>query len=157
MDNFTDISIYTDNAYKLAEAINGGHYREIMYFEFHEIVDSKGIWNCLEGLERFSEQNNKFYSIFLSHGFVDEEPAIIHIALKLGTEWFISRDCGANYYSGFGPMGIFKIREACFKNKILAFATTDNFEEWIKQNLNSRKIAPKSGGKILTNYNLKDL
>jgi hypothetical protein len=148
MENFTDISIFSDNAYKLAETINGGHYSEILYYEFHEAVDPTSIWNCLEGLESFTIRNDKFYSIFISHGFVDQEPAIIHIALKLGNEWFIAHDCGANYYGGYGPTGIYKLREACFNKNILAFAITDNFEEWIKQKFkhpkNSTRIKKKS-------------
>jgi hypothetical protein len=132
MATYTDLSIITDNAYKLAELINGGHYINIFYYEFHEEVDPTGIYNCLEGLEGFQERAAKYDKIFIGPGFIDELPAVIHIALKVADEWFIAHDCGSNYYSGYGPSGILEIRKACATRNITAFAFDDNFEDWIK-------------------------
>jgi len=129
----------TNNSYRLAELIDGGHYSNILYYEFHEIVDPTGIYNCLEGLESFSKLAEKFYDIFLSYEYVDEQPAIIHIAIKLADEWFIAHDCGSNYYLGYGPQGILKLREACSNRSIAGFASTDNFEEWIKKKFGKPK------------------
>lgn len=128
---YTDISILSNNSYKLAELIENGNYDNILYYEFHELIDPSGIHNCFEGLESFSHRADDYYDIFLSYGIVDEQPAIIHTAIKLANEWFIAHDCGANYYLGYGPTGILKLREACFKRNVVSFASTDNFEEWI--------------------------
>lgn len=128
---YTDLSIVESSAYKLADLINGGHYNNIFYYEFHEEVNHTEIYNCLEGLKDFSERVNDFYEIFLSPAYIDEVPAVIHIALRVGNEWFIARDGGSNYYAGYGPMGIHKLREACFNKKITAFVSNDNFEDWI--------------------------
>ena len=143
MTTYQDISLATNNAYRLAEIINGGQYDNILYYEFHEVVDPTGINNCLEGLEEFSERSNDFYKIFLSYGYVDEEPAIIHIAVKLAEEWFIAFDCGSNYYLGYGPTGILKLREACANKNIAGFASEDNFEEWLKLKFGSKKKLTK--------------
>jgi len=141
MTTYQDISIVTNNAYKLADIINGGHYNNILYYEFHEKVDPTGIYNCLEGLEEFSKRSEKFNKIFLSHGYVDELPAVIHVAIKIADEWFIVHDCGSNYYLGYGPTGILKLREACANKNVAGFAYEDNFEEWIKQKFGRSKKA----------------
>ena len=140
---YTDLSIIENSAYKLADLINSGHYNNIFYYEFHEEVNQSEIYNCIEGLEGFSERVSKFYEIFMSYGYVDELPAVIHIALKVGDEWFIARDGGSNYYAGYGPMGIHKLREACYNKKITAFASNDNFEDWIVKKFGKpRKALP---------------
>src|SRR5664280_710118 len=139
MTTYTDLSIITDNSYKLADLINGGHYNNILYYEFHEEVDPAGIFNCLEGLKSFSERAEKFNGIFFSCGYVDELPAIIHVAVKIADEWFIAHDCGSNYYLGYGPSGILKLREACANKSIAGFATDENFEEWLKKKFGSPK------------------
>jgi len=133
MTPYTDLSVITDNAYKLADLINGGHYSNIFYYEFHEEVDPTGIYNCLEGLEGFQKMAEGFDKIFISQGFVDELPANIHIALKVADEWFVAHDCGSNYYGGYGPSGILKIRESCATKSVTAFASDDNFEDWINK------------------------
>ena len=132
MTTYQVISIVKNNAYRLAELINGGHYSNILYYEFHEVVDPTGIFNCLEGLDAFSERSAVFYKIFLSYGYVDEEPAIIHVAVKLADKWFIAHDCGSNYYLGYGPTGILKLREACANKNVAGFASDDNFDECVK-------------------------
>ncbi len=139
MTTYQDISIVTNNAYRLADLINGGHYNNILYYEFHEEVDPTGIFNCLEGLESFSKRSEKFYKIFLSYGYVDEWPAIINVAIKIADEWFIARDCGSNYYLGYGPTGILKLREACANKNVVGFASMDNFEEWLKKKFGNPK------------------
>ena len=141
-DNITtyqDISIVTNNAYRLADLINGGHYNNILYYEFHEVVDSSESFNRLEGLESFSECSANFYKIFLSYGYVDREPAIIHVAVKLAEEWFIAHNCGSNFYLGYGPRGILKLREACANKNVAGFASDNNFEEWLKMKFGSMK------------------
>ena len=140
MKTIEDISVITNNSYRIAEIINGGQYNNILYYEFHERVNPKGIHNCMEGLESFSEHSNDYYKIFLSNGFVDEEPAIIHIAVRISEKWFIARDCGSNYYLGYGPTGILKLREACTKKNILGIASEENFEDWLMQNFDSSNI-----------------
>lgn len=149
MLTYQDISFISDNAHILARLINGRHYNNILYYEFHEIVDPTNIYNCLEGLDAFSERSSEFYQIFLSHGYVDREPAIIHVAIKLADEWFIAHDCGSNYYLGNGPTGILKLREACAKNNIIGFASNDKFEDWIEQKFGNTDK--------LTNSNKKEL
>jgi len=148
MTTYQDISLVTNSAYRLADLINGGHYNNILYYEFHEEVDPTGIYNCLEGLESFSGRSEKFYKIFLSYSYVDERPAIIHIAVKIADEWFIARDCGSNYYLGYGPTGILKLREACSNKNVVSFALEENFEEWLKNKFGNQKkqsvIAKKS-------------
>lgn len=139
MKEYTDISIITNNSYKFAEFINDGHYNNIFYYEFHEEVDPAGIYNCLEGLESFSARAEKFSKIFLCNGYIDEIPAIIHIAIKMADEWFIAHDCGSNYYLGYGPRGILKLREACSNKNVACFATMDSFEEWIKDKFGTSK------------------
>ena len=131
MTSYQEISIITDNAYKLASLINGGYYDNILYFEFHEEVDPTTIYNCLEGLNAFRERSEKFYENFISYIYVDELPAIIHVAVKIANEWFIARDCGANFYTGYGPMGILELRKACANNKIAAFVFHEEFNQWI--------------------------
>jgi hypothetical protein len=147
MTTYKDITLITNNAYKLAEFINDGNYNNILYYEFHEVVDQTRIFNCLEGLEEFSQRSNDFYKIFLSSGFVDEEPAIIHIAIKLADEWFIAHDCGSNYYLGYGPTGILKLREACAYKNVIGFSSCDNFDEWIKLKFGSQKKSSNSNKK----------
>lgn len=133
---YTDLSDVYCTAYKLADLIKGGHYSNIFYYEIHEEVDPTGIYNCLEGLEAFQDRSKEYYNIFIEmftmHGWVDEFPATIHIALKIGDEWFLAKECGFNYYLGSGPTGILKLREACFNKKITAFAFEGNLDDWIK-------------------------
>lgn len=131
MPNYSDLSIITDAAYKLAKLIEGGHYSNIFYYEFHEDVDPSGIYNCLEGLESFREVTAKFEGIFISGYFVDEVPANIHVALKVGNELFIIHDCGANYYLGYGPSGIIELRKACFQQKVTGFIIEEDLDVWL--------------------------
>lgn len=144
MITYQDISLATNNAYKLAGLINNGQYNNILYYEFHEVVDPATNYNCLEGLEEFSKHSDKYYKIFLSQGYVDEEPAIIHIAVKLADEWFIAQNCGSNYYLGYGPRGILKLREACYNKNVAGFASDDNFDEWLKTKFAIAKKRSKS-------------
>jgi hypothetical protein len=130
---YTDLSIITNNAYKLAELIEGGHYTNIFYYEFHEEIDSNELYNPMEGLNAFQERGQNDNKIFISNGYVDEFPAIIHVALKVGEEWFIAYDCGANYYLGYGPSGILKLRKACANKNVTAFSYNENFDEWVKK------------------------
>lgn len=147
MTGYQDISIVTNNAYRLADIINSGNYNSILYYEFHEEVDPAGIFNCLEGLKSFSERSENFYKIFFSYGYVDELPAIIHVAVKIADEWFIARDCGSNYYLGYGPTGILKLREACANKNVAGFASGDNFEEWLKSKFRTSKKLSKNDKK----------
>lgn len=136
-----DISKVINNSYRIAEVINEGKYNDILYYEFHEYVNPEGIYNCLEGLDSFQERSQDFYKIFLSHGgFVDEEPSIIHVAVKVSDVWFIAKSCGYNYYSGYGPQGILNLREACAKNNILGVASVENFDDWLVQNFKSYSL-----------------
>jgi len=144
MKTIEDITVITNNSYRIAEIINGEQYDNILYYEFHERVNPKRINNCLEGLESFIEHSNDYYKIFLSNGFVDEEPAIIHIAVKISEKWFIARDCGSNYYLGYGPRGILKLRKACANRNILGIASEENFDDWLKQNFDSSNFKKKN-------------
>lgn len=140
MTLFTDLSIISNNAYKLADLIEGGHYNNIFYYEFHEEVSPDGIHNCLSGLKAFQERASDSYKIFFSYGYVDELPAEIHVAVKIADEWFIAKDCGSNYYLGFGPSGILKMRKACASKGVMGFVSDENFDDWIKNKFgNPRK------------------
>lgn len=133
MTTYHDLSQISDSSYKLAELINGGHYRNIFYYEFHEKVDPNKIYKYLEGLIEFQHRSEDYYKIFIKDFILDEEPAIIHIALKVGDELFISYQSGTNYYLGYGPSGILKLRQACSLNNITAFASDENFDNWLKK------------------------
>jgi hypothetical protein len=139
MTQFTDLTVFPNSAYKLADLIEGGHYHNIFYYEFHEEVDPINYYNCLEGLESFQERANDFYKIFISSGLVDDFPAVIHIALQIGNEWFISQECGSNFYLGYGPTGILKLREACAKKNITAFGLNENLDSWLKNKFGKSK------------------
>jgi hypothetical protein len=134
MTHYHDLTLIPESAYKLAELINGDHYNNIFYFEFHEEVGSSKILNCLEGLNEFQKRSQDFYKIFISPINVDEKPAIIHIVIKVADEWFISLDIGSNFYLGYGPSGILKLREACAKRNITAIATDENVNDWLRNN-----------------------
>lgn len=140
MKTIEDISLITNNSYRIAEIITSDQYYNILYYEFHERVDPSRIINCLEGLESFIEHSKEFYNIFLSYGIVDENPANIHIAVKISNKWFIARDCGSNYYLGYGPTGILKLREACKKRNVLGFVLEENLDDWLAQNFDSSAI-----------------
>lgn len=73
----------------------------------------------------------------MCHGFIDERPANIDVAVKISDEWFIAQACGSNYYLGFGPQGILRLREACYAKKITGFIFESNIETWIKDKFNS--------------------
>lgn len=141
MRTYTDLTIITDFCYKFAKLIEGGHYSNIFYYEFHDEVNALNIYNCLEGLEEFRERSEAYYNIFISYGWVDEMPATISVVLKVNDEWFFSKECGSNYYLGYGPSGILKLREACAKMNIVAFASNENFENWIKNKFGYSKKA----------------
>ena len=143
MTNYQDLTSIPESSYKLAELINGGHYSNIFYFEFHEAVDPSNIYNCQEGLNAFQERSQEFYKIFIKKMIVDENPAIIHIALKVGDVWFISQDCGSNFYLGFGPSGILKLRQACANKNITGFASNESFENWLKTHLRKQRNQSK--------------
>ncbi len=144
MNTYQDISVISDNAYQLAEIINGGHYNNILYYEFHEIVDKTSLFNWENELEIFSNRSIDYYKIFLSYYNADDEPAIIHVALKLGDEWFVAHDCGSNFYNGYGPTGILKLREACANNNILGNVSDESFDNWIKEKFRSNKNSVNS-------------
>ncbi|QNR23832.1 hypothetical protein [Croceimicrobium hydrocarbonivorans] len=149
MKLYQDLSLVTDSAYNLASIINDGKYDNILYYEFHEKVEATKIINCLEGLESFTARSINYYKIFNSYGIVDEFPAIIHIAVKLADEWFIASDCGSNYYLGYGPSGILKLREACAKKNVMGIVSECDFDKWLtykfgkgkkySENLNNNK------------------
>ena len=67
----------------------------------------------------------------------------------MADEWFIAYDCGSNYYLGYAPTGILKLREACAKNNVAGFASEDNFEEWLSQKFGSQKKLSKSDKKSI--------
>lgn len=157
MKTYLDLTIVTDNAYKLADLIEGGHYNNIFYYEFHEKVDSKRIYNCLEGLNSFQNLVSDYYKIFISEGNVDEYPAIIHIALRVGEEWFIARECGSNFYTGYGPLGILKLRKACANKNITAFAPEEKFDEWILKKFGKPRKQGSNEHKSIDNIQFQKL
>ena len=152
---FQDLSGIPDAAYEIAAMINSGNYNNILVYEFHEEVDSTKIWNCEEGLEGFRERSKDSYAEgFFSLDYVDEFPATIHIVIKIANEWFIVERCGFNYYGGFGPTGILKLREVCLKKNIKIFISREPFKTWVKENLASNygQLDIASKGKKGTNY-----
>lgn len=62
----------------------------------------------------------------------------------MADEWFIAQDCGSNYYVGYDPTGILKLREACANKNVAGVASEDYFEEWLKQKFGSQEKAAKS-------------
>lgn len=139
---YYDLSIESDAAYRLAEAVEGGQYTNIFVIEFHEKVDSEGIYNCIEGHEYFVSQNKNNYRTFLQWHLADQFPANISIAVKLGEVWFVSYDCGSNYYSGFGPSGIRTLREACVKQKVKIIFEYNSFKDWFKKEFEEDFVEP---------------
>ena len=139
MKPYTDLTTHQDAAYKLADMVNSQQYKNILVFEFHEIVDYADYDNSREGLEEFRNRSNNYYPIFLTGGLVDEEPANINIAIKIADEWFIVEDCGSNFYLGYGPTGMLKLREACFTNGVSIFHSEENFKNWVSKKFGSQK------------------
>ncbi len=137
---YTDLTALSDNAYKLAKLVEGGHYTNIFYYEFHEEVNPDGIYNCLEGLEEFQNRSTGTSEIFFHEGYVDEQPAVIHVALKVGDEWFIAKECGSNFYLGFGPRGILKLRDACVSRGVMGFALDERLDDWIENKFGQPRI-----------------
>lgn len=140
MVQIEDISTETDNAYRIADAINGGSYSNVLYYEFHEPVNPENIWNCFEGLESFQERSKNFYGIFFSSYLVDDIPANIHVVIRFSSTWFIAKNCGANYYGGYGPTGILKMREACAKQNVICMAPIEKFDEWLSDRFKPSSI-----------------
>jgi len=111
--NYIDLSIEPAIAYIIARMIKMDHYSNILIYEFHEKVGVTSHFNCLQGLEQFRERCSEFYSAFLQPSIVDDYPANIHLLMKLSNEWFMIKDCGANFYLGYGPSGIIELRRNC--------------------------------------------
>ena len=134
---YIDLTAHPDAAYKLAEMINGKQYNNVLVYEFHEWLDPMNFDDEL--VEEFSNRSYEFYDNFLAEGIVDETAAQISVVAKIAGEWFIAEDCGSNYYLGYGPHGILKLREACYKNGIIIIHTTSDFKEWVKARFGSQK------------------
>lgn len=130
MKEFQDISLISDSAYRFADLIDSNQYDNIIVYEFHEYIKPESAFNSESGLEAFRERNAKFYDNFFSSGIVDDAPANIHIAIRISSIWFFSEDCGSNYYLGFGPRGIIKLRESCSKNGVKIFIIEEKFKDW---------------------------
>ncbi|WP_276133071.1 hypothetical protein [Polluticoccus soli] len=128
-----DLSAKPDAAYKLAETISEVLISDITIYEFHQEVNPEGILNCENGHRLFREKTSNFYQRFVSFGLssLDEFPAIIHIAVKIGDQWFLAEDCGSNYYMGYGPGGIYRLREAACKKGALLLHTDADFRKWV--------------------------
>lgn len=141
-----DLTMKTYSAFDLAKIIEGGHYNNIFYYEFHNEISPEGIDNCLEGLDSFRQQSEDYYKIFIDKGYEDVFPAAISIAINISGNWYIAEGIGFNYYSGTGPRGILKLREACAKKGIIGRVITDEFRKWIAINLKSAVINKRKYG-----------
>jgi len=144
MPTINDISTHQDSGYKLADLVAGGYYDNILIYEFHERIDTTKTWNTDSGLEHFIERNdeNHDYSHFISEAFADDYPATIHGAIKIADEWIIAGECGANYYGGYGPTGILRLRTECKKKGIFIFVVEEiDFTVW-KNDLLTKKMNP---------------
>jgi len=133
-----DLTQVSDIAYKLAEVIGSGNYKNILVYEFHQQIDPSKYYNSESGLEEFRRRCGESYSAFIDYGIVDEVPAIISISFKIADEWFIVYECGSNFYLGFGPCGILELRKSCAKNKVPIFYLSNTLEEWLKENFDQR-------------------
>lgn len=131
MHNYHDLTVEYDFAHKFADLIASGRYSDVVVFEFHAEVDASAIANCEEGHQAFHELAYDAQGISL--GGIDRYPAWISLAIKLGGEWFIDRDGGSNYYTGYGPQGIINLRRACEKQRSILIRSDERFETWLKQ------------------------
>lgn len=139
MNIIHDISRETNNTYRLAQLISEGNYKDILYFEFHEPINNP-TQHQIDGLDKFYKQCQDSYPSFFSIGCIDEMPTIIHVVVKIAGEWFLARECGSNYYLGYGPIGLIKMRKACKEQKIVCFYSTDDIDEWLKKKMNAEDL-----------------
>jgi hypothetical protein len=137
MLKFTDMSSVPYFAYDMADLINGKHYNNILVHEFHNPITGEQPYNADSGLESFHERSKEYYkngrSLFINAGIVDEFPAIIDIVIKFSNEWFVSHDCGSNFYLGTGPHGILHLRKACADNGVKIFYHDyEDVDKWLE-------------------------
>lgn len=132
MTNVIDLTRATMAPYRLAEIIEHGNYSDVVYFEFHSPLNPENTVYESSRLSSFHEASQDYYSTVISNSYPDEFEAVIDVAIKLGSQWFILRQCGANYYLGFGPQGILKLRNACSIRRIPIIISEDKIDEWLK-------------------------
>lgn len=150
-----DLTTKPDAAYKLASTISEISTNDIAIYEFHDEVNPEGILNCESGHRLFREKTSEFFKRFISVGLstLDEFPANIHIAVRINDHWFLAEDCGSNYYMGYGPGGIFKLREAGCKKGALLVHTDENFKKWIGRTSAKRILKDTLKGKEEREFN----
>ena len=142
MKNIVDLTRDELAPDRLADVINGGHYKDVLYYEFHHALDNeKPIYNS-DKLSSFYEQSKNYYKNII--GDADQFEAEIDIAIKLGDQWFIMKHCGANYYLGFGPQGILSLRKACTKKNIPIFVFEDRIDNWLDSESPSDAVIEKN-------------
>lgn len=61
MNKYIDVTRDTMAAYRLAKAIEGGHYSNIIYFEFHRPYNIDDPVYDSNRLSSFQEKSNKYY------------------------------------------------------------------------------------------------
>lgn len=135
MNNIHDVSHVHELAYQLARLISLGRHHDIVVYEFHRPVDIESIIECESGHEAFVSKAYKHYDGILSveTDVVDAYPASIDVVVRVNKEWLLSFDAGANYYLGYGPIGIYNLRKACYDNGILVIHSTKSVKDWIEQ------------------------
>jgi hypothetical protein len=158
MIQYQDMTSVWNFAYKMADLINGGHYNNILVYEFHNPITGEQPYNAESGLESFLERSKQFYgrenSPFMGYGIVDEFPSKIELAVKVSDEWFISRHGGFNYYLGTGPHGILHLRQACAKNNVkIMYHSYVDFDKWLiekfgKPNKSMKNNEPKDSSEF---------
>lgn len=119
--------------YRLAETIDKGSYLNVLYFEFHNHLDPENEVYESNRLSAFHEESKKYYSNFICKAYPDEYEAVIDVAVNLGGQWFVFRECGANFYFGFGPQGILQLRKACTLKSIPIIVLEEKIDDWLNQ------------------------
>lgn len=149
MRKYEDITRVTLAPYKLAESIKGGHYSNILYYEFHSYLDEQNPVFESSRLSSFQERSKGHYSNVI--GYADDFEAVIDVAVKLGGQWFIIHECGANYYLGFGPQGILALRQACTDKNVPIFVFEQKLENWLINQEQSTLDKEKNEFEMITN------
>jgi hypothetical protein len=130
MSSYINLTSYHNDVYRLAKIISNGYYSNVLYFEFHQPNNKEPVFESSR-LDEFMGESEKYYESFICKSFPDEFEATISIAIKLGEQWFISHECGANFYLGYGPKGILELRKACHNSNIPIFVLEDDLQTWL--------------------------
>ena len=140
---YQDLTSYTSAPYDIAEIIRKGYHPNIQYIEFHKHHNSKNPIYDSEALDNFREYSNDYYVDFICSPYPDEFEADIDIAIQIGQQWSIIRDCGSNFYFGYGPQGIIELRKACTEKGIAKTIINEPLSIWLNNKFHQNETTPR--------------